>query len=267
MAQSSSELNSPSLSEPPSESLLTLYHRPFSRSGRVLWALGELEKLYGKPEKGGFRFHVHELPEDFRETKPQWYLQLNPNGKVPFLVDPETGTSFFESCAIVLYLAEKYDVDGKLSLSHDDPHFFKSHLYQWAFYAAGTVDNLVAHTSPIQRAVVALDPTNLESGRAPENLKKARLAWDTVVGPLLEKEVKLPFFMGDNFSLVDIVLGRSLLKIYEQGRGKKDVGFWLEEGGGEFPRLWSYLKALVTQRRNELEKAHVTRASLESLLS
>ena len=255
------------LSDQSSESLMTLYHRPFSRSGRVFWALVELEKLYGNPEKGGFRFHVHELPEDFRETKPEWYLQLNPNGKVPFLVDPASGASLFESCAIVLYLAGKYDVDGLLSLSDGDPHFFKSRLYQWAFYAAGTVDNLVAHTSPIQRAVVALDPTDLESGRAPENLKKARLAWDTVVGPLLEKEARLPFFMGENFSLVDIVLGRSLLKIYEQGRGKKDVGFWLEDGGGEFPKLWSYLQALVVSRRTELEKANVTRAPFDDLLS
>jgi GST-like protein len=52
----------------------------------------------------------HELkPVDTRkgeQHRPE-FLALNPNGKVPVIVDQETGATVFDSNAILLYLAEK----------------------------------------------------------------------------------------------------------------------------------------------------------------
>jgi GSH-dependent disulfide-bond oxidoreductase len=52
----------------------------------------------------------HELkPVDTRkgeQHRPE-FLTLNPNGKVPVIVDQETGATVFDSNAILLYLAEK----------------------------------------------------------------------------------------------------------------------------------------------------------------
>ena len=59
---------------------LLLFHWPNSRSTRALWMIRELQQVYdGKPT-----LTLIQQPSDFRTNKPEWYLELNPNGKVPF---------------------------------------------------------------------------------------------------------------------------------------------------------------------------------------
>jgi len=36
------------------------------------------------------------------------FVDLNPNSKIPAMLDATTGTRVFESAAIMIYLAEKY---------------------------------------------------------------------------------------------------------------------------------------------------------------
>ena len=126
---------------------ITLFHWPGSRSSRVLWLLYELKEHYSELD-----FQLHTFSADFRTNKPQWFLNMNPNGKVPFLVDNLQKVRMFDGCAICLYLWETYDVDGRLG-SKTDPQF-RSKLFEMAFYISGTVDNLTALSSPVQQAVM-----------------------------------------------------------------------------------------------------------------
>ena len=43
------------------------------------------------------------------EQFSQGFLRIAPNNKIPVIFDRESGVSLMESCAIMLYLAEKYD--------------------------------------------------------------------------------------------------------------------------------------------------------------
>lgn len=45
--------------------------------------------------------------------KKRWFLKINPNGRIPALVDGSQRV--FESCSIMLYLADKYDTGRKIS--------------------------------------------------------------------------------------------------------------------------------------------------------
>lgn len=57
----------------------------------------------------GFENKVMDLPAG--EHKSDWFLKLNPEGKVPVLVDGDD--VIYESTAILTYLAAKYDTENK----------------------------------------------------------------------------------------------------------------------------------------------------------
>jgi GST-like protein len=65
---------------------------------KVSIALGEL----------GIPYSVREIDLGKLEQKEAWFLAMNPNGRIPVIVDHDAdGLVVFESGAILVYLAEK----------------------------------------------------------------------------------------------------------------------------------------------------------------
>ena len=52
---------------------------------------------------------------EFTGVKQEAYTKINPNGRLPALIDPNTGLTIWESGAIILYLIDNYDKEGKIS--------------------------------------------------------------------------------------------------------------------------------------------------------
>jgi glutathione S-transferase len=76
--------------------MITLYGMSRSRAFRCLWMLEELGLEY------------EHIPTNFvGENKEPAYLAINPNGRIPTLIDGDT--VLWESMAINLYLAQKYE--------------------------------------------------------------------------------------------------------------------------------------------------------------
>src|SRR3954452_24446147 len=81
---------------------IVFYYTPMSSATRIHWALEELGVGYEKV-KLDLAAGDHKKPE---------YLALNPNGKVPLIVEGDT--PIFESLAILIYLGERYGVEKGL---------------------------------------------------------------------------------------------------------------------------------------------------------
>ena len=88
--------------------MITLYHCVDARSFRALWALEEAGVAYD--------LKLLAFPPRFRARE---YLDINPFGTIPLLVDGETRMT--ESAAICQYLAERYA--PMLSVAPSDPAY------------------------------------------------------------------------------------------------------------------------------------------------
>lgn len=52
-----------------------------------------------------------------QDPKEEWFKAINPNGRVPTIVDRNTGVTLWESGAILEYLVDTYDKEGKLTVA------------------------------------------------------------------------------------------------------------------------------------------------------
>ncbi|CAI7675015.1 unnamed protein product [Penicillium palitans] len=55
--------------------------------------------------------------------KEEWFLKINPNGRIPALTDGPQRV--FESGSIMLYLVNKYDTDRNISYAPDTPEYIE----------------------------------------------------------------------------------------------------------------------------------------------
>ncbi|ROM89752.1 glutathione S-transferase family protein [Pseudomonas brassicacearum] len=85
-------------------------------------------------EELGMPYTVHVLSFDKKEQKAPAFLKINPNGRIPAIVDRDNGDfAVFESGAILIYLAE---LSGKLLPK--DPKG-RSVVIQWLMFQMGGV--------------------------------------------------------------------------------------------------------------------------------
>ncbi|WP_223516817.1 glutathione S-transferase family protein [Pseudomonas sp. GL-B-19] len=85
-------------------------------------------------EELGLPYTVHTLSFDKKEQKSEDFLKINPNGRIPAIVDRANGDfAVFESGAILIYLAE---MTGKLMPL--DPKG-RSMVLQWLMFQMGGI--------------------------------------------------------------------------------------------------------------------------------
>lgn len=97
-------------------------------------------------EELGLEYRVHALSFERREQKAPEYLKINPNGRIPAIVDQDNdGFAVFESGAILIYLAEK---TGRLMPS--DPRG-RSLVIQWLMFQMGGVGPMQGQANVFHR--------------------------------------------------------------------------------------------------------------------
>ena len=93
-------------------------------------------------EEIGMPYTVHPISLSKGEQKTPEFLRINPNGRIPAMVDRANGDfSVFESGAIMIYLAEK---SGKL-LPRDDKG--RSRVIQWVMFQMGGIGPMMGQAN------------------------------------------------------------------------------------------------------------------------
>jgi glutathione S-transferase/GST-like protein len=91
-------------------------------------------------------YTLHKLELSNNEQKQPWFLAINPNGRIPAIVDREADDfAVFESGAILVYLAEK---TGKLV---PDDVKGRSHVLQWLMFQMGGIGPMMGQANVFLR--------------------------------------------------------------------------------------------------------------------
>ena len=124
-----------------------------------------------------------------KEQKKAGYLKLNPNGRIPAIVDKENGNFVvFESGAILIYLAEQ---SGKLLPEHPDK---RSVVLQWLMFQMGGIGPMQGQAHVFFRY-------------APEKIEYAINRYQNETFRLykvLDDQLKEKEYLADDFSIADI---------------------------------------------------------------
>ncbi|MGA9615930.1 MAG: glutathione S-transferase N-terminal domain-containing protein [Serratia proteamaculans] len=180
-------------------------------------------------EEIGLAYEPHLIDIGKNETWTPEFLSLNPNGKIPSIIDPNgpdgKPLALFESGAILLYLAEK---SGKL-LPQDPALRYET--IQWVFFQMAAVGPMFGQVGFFHKF----------AGREYEDkrpLERYKNESKRLLGVLETRLEGRDWIMGQDYSIADIsLLGwvRNLIGFYEARElvefdSFPRVGQWLERG-------------------------------------
>ncbi|MBW2242533.1 MAG: glutathione S-transferase N-terminal domain-containing protein [Deltaproteobacteria bacterium] len=161
--------------------MIDLYTAPTPNGWKASITLEELELPY----------EVHAIDLSENQQKEPGFLEINPNGRIPAIIDREADDfPVFESGAIMLYLAEKVG-DGRLLPT--DPKG-RSRVVQWLMFQMGGLGPMQGQANVFFRYF----PEKLPSAIARYQNETRRLY--TVLDGVLAKQE----WLAGEYSLADI---------------------------------------------------------------
>ena len=164
---------------------MKLYGTPGSRALRSIWAAEEV----------GVDYEL--IPTSFlEESKTSEYLAINPNGRIPALVDGDL--VLFESMAINLYLAKTYG--GKLYPSNAQD---EARALQWTIWG---MTELEPHLIPMVLHKMFLP----EDQRDPAVVSKAEAEVERPLAVLDAHVSDREYLLGGDFTIADLNLAGAL---------------------------------------------------------
>ena len=140
-------------------------------------------------EEMNLEYDVHAIQMGELEQKEDWYLELNPNGRIPTIVDQDNdGFVVFESGAILLYLAERTG----LLIPADEKK--RSQVVQWLMFQMGGIGPMQGQAHVFYRYAPEKIPYAIERYQ-----KETRRLYEVLERQLTDNE----FLVGD-YSIADI---------------------------------------------------------------
>ncbi|KAJ3980100.1 glutathione S-transferase C-terminal-like protein [Lentinula detonsa] len=132
---------------------ITLYTAPTPNGFKVAVFLEELKNTYG------FNYDVRPINVARGEQKEPWFIAINPNGRIPAIVDRvRNDFVVFETAAILIYLQQHYDTENKYGWDPKDHPDEYSEMLQWMFFAHGGVGPMQGQLNHFRNAASEVVP-------------------------------------------------------------------------------------------------------------
>ncbi len=166
---------------------ITLYGISGSRAIRSIWAAEEVGLEY------------EHVPTHFaKDAKADEYLAVNPNGRIPALVDGDM--LLCESMAINLYLAKNYGGD-----LYPSTPAAEALTWQWSVWGISEIE-------PLQMQIVVQKLFTAEERRDASVVARAEKGLGRPLAVLNDTLAEQPYLLGDEFGIADLnVAGVMLL--------------------------------------------------------
>ena len=159
--------------------MITLYTAPTPNGWKASVALEELALPY----------EVRPIDLGANQQKEEWYLALNPNGRIPTIVDHDNGDLVvFESGAILVYLAER---TGRLMPTDAAG---RSRVIQWVMFQMGGIGPMMGQANVFFRYFPEKIPAVIERYH-----NESRRLFEVLDRRLGESE-----WLADAYSIADI---------------------------------------------------------------
>ncbi|MDX2485240.1 MAG: glutathione S-transferase N-terminal domain-containing protein [Pseudodonghicola sp.] len=190
-------------------------------------------------EETGLAYEAHKVTLSDADVKSAEFLSLNPNNKIPALLDPHgpdgAPMGLFESGAILIYLAEK------TGLFQGDSARGRMQILQWLMWQMGGVGPMFGQLGFFH----AFAGAEIEDPRPRDRY----IAETRRLLAVLEARLQGRDWVCDSYSIADIAIA-PWLRVLERYEARETVGW------AGFPRVVAYLDRFLD--RPAVQKGLVT---------